>query len=145
MSGKMTADITIHDNTKEVIAEKDKAVRKALEIIGLTAEGYAVIDCPVDTGLLRNSIAHAVSGDTPHIGKNGKKTYQSKDKSGSYSGYVPNDKDTSVYVGSNVEYALAVEVNDSANHTSGRAHFIRDSITEHSDEYKEQLEDTLKQ
>lgn len=42
----------------------------ALEAVGLQAEGYAKLVCPVDTGRLRNSISHAVEGNTAYIGTN---------------------------------------------------------------------------
>lgn len=43
---------------------------QALEAIGLTAEGYAKAECPVDTGRLRNSISHARDDDAAYIGTN---------------------------------------------------------------------------
>lgn len=54
-------------------AECEQAIRqakaRALEICGGTAERYAKQYCPVDTGNLRNSIAHAqVSENTEQIG-----------------------------------------------------------------------------
>lgn len=42
-----------------------------------------------------------------------------------------------VYIGTNVEYAQHVELDDRAKHTSGRAHFLRDSATKHNKEYKD--------
>lgn len=71
--------VKVKDNTDEVMAVRDKAVRKALEMIGLQCEGYAKLICPVDTGRLRNSITH-----------------------------TQEDKDTEL-VGSPVEYAPYVE------------------------------------
>lgn len=45
-------------------------IARALEAIGLTAEGYAKKDCPVDTGRLRNSISHARDDEAAYIGTN---------------------------------------------------------------------------
>ena len=59
---------TYKDNTDEVIAALKNAKKRGLEAIGLTAEGYAKKDTPVDTGRLRNSIAHAVESDAAYIG-----------------------------------------------------------------------------
>lgn len=59
---------TYKDNTDEVLAALKKAKKRGLESIGLTAEGYAKKDTPVDTGRLRNSIAHAVESDAAYIG-----------------------------------------------------------------------------
>ncbi len=61
---------TYKDNTDEVIAAFKNAKKRGLEAIGLTAEGYAKKDTPVDTGRLRNSIAHAVEDDAAFIGTN---------------------------------------------------------------------------
>ena len=70
-----TNAVSININ-KDVEKYTIESIKEALEIIGLRAESYAKLKCPVDTGLLRNSIAHAV-------------------KKGEYT----------VYVGTNVEYA----------------------------------------
>ena len=59
---------TYKDNTDEVLAALKRAKRRGLEAIGLTAEGYAKRETPVDTGRLRNSIAHAVESDAAYIG-----------------------------------------------------------------------------
>lgn len=106
-------DIKIVDNSDKFINAKNDAVKKALEEIGLIAEGYAKVDCPVDTGRLRNSISHATVG---------------------------NDE----YIGSNVEYAPEVELDDKVTHKTGKAHFLRDAATNHSEEYKERFIKALK-
>lgn len=59
---------TYKDNTDEVIAALKNAKKRGLEAIGLTAEGHAKKETPVDTGRLRNSIAHAVESDAAYIG-----------------------------------------------------------------------------
>lgn len=69
------------DNTEEVSQGIQRAMDRALEEIGLAAEGYAKRACPVDTGNLRNSITHAVES-----------------------------AENAVYVGTNVEYAPYVEM-----------------------------------
>lgn len=69
------------DNTEEVSQGIVRAIDRALEEIGLAAEGYAKRACPVDTGNLRNSITHAVEGS-----------------------------EDAVYVGTDVEYAPYVEL-----------------------------------
>lgn len=68
------------DNRDEWERLFHQATAKALEEIGLAAEGYAKRLCPVDTGRLRNSITHVTS-------------YGAK----------------AVYIGTNVEYARYVE------------------------------------
>ena len=64
------------DNTQQIIAEKNDAVLRALEIIGQVVENSAAGYAPVDTGNLRNSITHEVD-----------------------------DGEHCVYIGSNVSYA----------------------------------------
>lgn len=99
------SDVKFTDNSKKTIEEKNKAVYKALVAIGMTAEGYAKAECPVDTGRLRNSISNKVVEDV-------------------------------AYIGTNVEYAEKVEFADYMKHTTGNAHFLRNSVTNHTDEYK---------
>ena len=49
----------------------DQAIARALEVCGGLAERYAKEICPVDTGRLRNSIAHEpVDDHTERIGSN---------------------------------------------------------------------------
>ena len=61
---------TYKDNTDEVLAALERAKRRGLEAIGLTAEGYAKRETPVDTGRLRNSISHATDDEAAYIGTN---------------------------------------------------------------------------
>lgn len=89
------------DNTLEIITAIDRALAKSLEEIGLRAEGHAKKACPVDTGRLRNSITHAID--------------------------VSNK---TVYIGTNVSYAPAVEA---------RANFLSDAASKHMDEYRRVL------
>ena len=63
-------DYKIKDNTKEVLSAMEKAIERGLEAIGLTAEGHAKKNTPVDTGRLRNSIGHAVEDKAAYIGSN---------------------------------------------------------------------------
>lgn len=69
------------DNSAQALAELSRAKARALETIGLKAEGYAKRLCPVGTvestgkkgyrgGTLRNSITHAVNGDVLSVGSN---------------------------------------------------------------------------
>ena len=52
-------------------ADIQRGIARALEICGGTAERYAKEKCPVDTGNLRNSIAHAQKdANTESIGTN---------------------------------------------------------------------------
>ena len=63
---------TMKDNTDEVLSALEKAKKRGLEAIGLTAEGHAKKITPVDTGRLqlRNSISHATDDEAAYIGTN---------------------------------------------------------------------------
>ena len=142
----MAGQVEFRDNSKEVISFFNKAKHRALEAIGLTAEGHAKKNCPVDTGRLRNSITYAVSGYSTHV-----KSYRRGNVAGGtekkHTRYeygnekMEGDKDDAVYIGTNVEYATFVE-----NGARGRepVHFLRKAATEHSSEYKKLLEDSMK-
>lgn len=81
----MADGVTVkRDNTEQVVDGIQQAIDRALEKIGLLAEGYAAKKCPVDTGNLRGSITHEVDAG-----------------------------DNSVYIGTNVEYAPYVELGTS--------------------------------
>ena len=63
-------DVILKDNSKEILEELESKKDIILEEWGLTAERFAKALCPVDTGRLRNSISHAVEGDSAYIGTN---------------------------------------------------------------------------
>ena len=129
----------VTDNTKQILAAMDKAYERGLEAIGLMAEGYAKKnETAVDTGFLRNSITYAVSGKSPNI-----QSYKSNDgkKAGVYHGTAPEEKNKAVYIGTNVEYGPFIELG-----ARGRQgiHFLQRAATEHKDEYRQLLEDSMK-
>lgn len=70
----MKSEITFTDNSAQVIAELREKIGNALEAVGSQAESHAksiiTREGRVDTGELRNSVSHAVSGDTVYIGSN---------------------------------------------------------------------------
>ena len=101
---------TYRDNTDEVLAALKKAKKRGLEAIGLTAEGHAKKETPVDTGRLRNSIAHAVESDA-------------------------------AYIGTSTSYAPFVELG--ARGRKG-VHMLQRAASEHTDEYKQLMEDSMK-
>lgn len=105
----------IEDNTDDFINGLPIAIARALEKIGITAEGYAKKLAPVDTGRLRNSITHAVM-----------------------------DGEKAVYIGTNVEYAeyqeLGTSRRDAANGDRG---FLRPAAADHADQYRQILESEL--
>ena len=64
------SDVKIEDNSDKVLKAKDAGTQKALEMIGLQCEKYAKLQCPVDTGRLRNSLTHEtrVQEESTYIG-----------------------------------------------------------------------------
>lgn len=136
------ARVKITENhVDDVIAEVDRRKRKILEILGLKAEKYVKALTPVDTGLLRNSITHAIGGEPPAISEYAD---NSGDIKGTYSGTQGSKEDDCVYIGTNVEYAPFVEFGENMKHTTGKAHFLRDGIQNHMDEFKHIIENEMK-
>ena len=134
---------TYKDNTDEVLSALEKAKKRGLTAIGMTAEGHAKKKITqakaVDTGRLRNSITFAVSGESANIssysGDHG-------EEGGSYSGTAPNDKEKAVYIGTGVSYAVGIETG--SHRKAGGVHFLQDAASNHSDEYKRLMEDSMK-
>lgn len=109
----------VQDNSHLVAQMLPTAIAKALEKIGLIAEGhvigYMTQEYIVDTGRLRNSITHAIQGDQ------------------------------SVIIGTNVEYAIYVHEGHrtaDGKTVAGRP-FLRAPITAHLKEYREIMKGEL--
>ena len=103
------------DNTEQIIAKKNEAVLRALEIIGQVVENSAAGYAPVDTGNLRNSITHEVD-DGSHI----------------------------VAIGTNVEYAPYQELGTSRmKAANGGRGFLRPAVEDNMEKiqsiFKEEL------
>lgn len=96
-----------NDNRDAVLKELDDRVKLALKAVGMQAVSDVTADpIPVDTGLMKNSITYAVSGESPAKGSYRANTGNG---SGSYRGRAPNDKIPAVYIGTNVHYAKYLE------------------------------------
>lgn len=104
------SNFRIESHLPEVQDAVEDAITKALEEIGLTAEGYAKKKCPVDTGRLRNSISHAA-------------------------------KEQTVYIGTNVEYAVYVEM---GTVNTKPQPYLKPAVIEHASTYKAIAERNLK-
>lgn len=91
MSGNLVVHIDLTDNSGLAKEEMLAAALRALEKCGLTAEGYAKLLCPVDTGNLRNSITYLVV-----VGE------------------------LKVYIGTNSEYGPYVELGTGVYYAGGR-------------------------
>ena len=138
----MAENYTIrNDHSAEVMRKVQEALYDALDLCGQQAVRNAAINLEhdprrVDTGLLRNSITYAHSGESPAIssykGNNASRfNPDGPIPSGSYSGTAPNEGET-VYIGTNVEYGIYVH--EGTQHMSPN-HFLRDAVQGHEDEY----------
>ena len=133
----------VEDNTALIKQATKQAVMVALEAVGLQAEGYAKRLCPVDTGLLRNSITHAVGGASfSHAYKADRPTKSGSMKGGYSSGTVGESDDMTAYIGTNVEYASYVEYGTSRRPTPHP--FLKPAVENHTNEYKKIFEEYLK-
>lgn len=56
----MAFEFIFTDDSEKVLSALPQQIDTALEAVGLQVEGYAKLKAPVDTGLLRNSITHAM-------------------------------------------------------------------------------------
>lgn len=162
-------NIKFTDNSREVLAALDAALLRGLEKCGLVAEGYAKKLCTVDTGLLRNSITHALSGEPAAIRSYSANKAKGSNpvQSGEYSGSAPEESNPSkmaVYIGTNVEYAPYVELatgkhtsggrptkwiykDDKGTHMTGGHQakpFLKPAVADHKDQYRKIFEGELK-
>ena len=51
--------------------------------------------------------------------------------------------DKELHLGTNVEYAVYVEMNDTASHKNGKAHFLRDALANNTDRWLDILRAAL--
>jgi phage gpG-like protein len=140
-------EFDIKDNSEEVKKAMQDNIARALEAVGLQAEGDVKLQCPVDTGLLRNSITHTVAGENfTHDYTADKPDKSGEIKSGRISGSVGSEGEPAVYVGTNVEYAAYVEYGHSLP-SGGQVppqKYLQQAIENNADTYKKIIEKALK-
>ena len=146
----MNTEVTMTDNSSKVLKEVEEALHKAARMIGGTLEGHAKEYCPVDTGLLRNSITYAIGGEAPAVS-----AYRSNDKDkngnpvevkeGMYAGSAPKDgrDEVTVYIGTNVKYAPYQELG-APNINLPAKPFLRPAIENHTNEIKQIIEQNMR-
>lgn len=129
------ADVEVEfvDNSGAILEELAAKKARALEMIGLAAEGYAKRLCAVDTGRLRNSITHTTGSNIVGSPEPPAKPEDSMPKG------VP-EKDT-VCIGTNVEYAPYVELGTVRTPAQP---FLRPAAADHAPQYKDILEKVMK-
>jgi hypothetical protein len=141
---------TYKDNTDEILAALERATKNGLKSIGMTAEGHAkrrltetVYTRTKDpkgyklTGRLRNSITYALAGERAAISS----YTDSENKTYTYDGAADNDGE-GVYIGTNVVYAAGIETG--SRRKAGAVHFLQSAAADHGQEYKDLMENSLK-
>lgn len=129
-------NIKITDNSGLAREALEAACLRALEKCGLTADGYAKLLCPVDTGNLRNSITHQVQ-----------------------------PTELACYIGTNSEYGAYVELGTGKYYPGGRptpwvyqdaqgnwhlTHgqraqpYLKPAVADHAAQYRDIIEGELK-
>lgn len=142
-------NINMTDNSDEVRAELDEKKYAILIAWGIAAEGFAKRIMKekgvVDTGLLRNSITHAIEGEKAAIDhyKADKPDKQGRVREGVYTETAPSllePHKTRVYIGSNQPYSVYQE---EGNHGKPGRPFLRPAIEDFKDQYKQIAKNTL--
>ena len=140
------------DNVEELKKATKEAVVTALDAVGMQASTLARMELQnnpsrIDTGLLRNSITHAVSGKPAAISE-----YQASNESkyngktpepGGYSGTAP-DEGTgkeAVYIGTNVEYAAYVH---EGTDRMAPNRFLKNAIERNKSEFEQIISQVLR-
>ena len=142
-------DWKLIDHTDDAKRDMAKAIERALDDVGIHLEGAAAEELQnspmrIDTGLLRNSITHAVAGH-----KTAKGEYQAdrpKTKTGAitvgtYSGVMGSLDEKAVYIGTNVEYAIYVHEGTSRMAPN---RFLKNAVTKNEEQIRRWLDNTLR-
>lgn len=153
--------VDIKDNSEFFIAAVEAAAERALDAAGMQAASACARELQrspsrIDTGLLRNSITWAVGGksaaissysaDRPSRHMNEDSVWSvlqaARPSSGSYSGTAPadTDKTRSVYIGTNVEYAIYVH--EGTKHMTAN-HFLKNGISKNRSKLTEIMKTIL--
>ena len=140
-----------NDNTEEVKKQVAERALVALDAAGLQASSLAKMELQkspmrVDTGLLRNSITHAVAGKPAAIGGYSADTPKNgRENSGSYAGTAPapdNPEQPFALVGTNVEYALYVH--EGTSHMAPNR-FLKNALMNNRSELEKIMQNVLSQ
>jgi len=148
------------DNSGDVKAAFNAALNRALEKIGLKAEGYAILKVPVAEGTLKQSITHKVEGDEVYVGSDLFYAPYVELGTGVFAGkgdgwwvYVKGATASSIaahgkrYTEEKARQVVAILKSKGldAHMTQGRkpTHFLRDAALNHAQEYGEILRQEL--
>lgn len=148
--------VKIKSNRSAIEKAMDEAIETALDAAGMQAATLARRELQkdpsrIDTGLLRNSITWALGGgaanQSGYAGSRPSKYTGKWPEPGSYSGTAPGNhgKQRTVYIGTNVEYAIYVH--EGAKFPSGKEmkpnRFLKNAIEENRDELIKIMKDVL--
>lgn len=132
------SDVIFTNHTDEVLSAFDSQIRAAMEAVGNQAVTHAkqrvAEESRIATGNLQNSISHEVMDKDCYVGTNTE-----------YAIY--NEMGTGVYIaGGRTSPWSYQDANGEWHRTSGMRpiHFIRDAAAEHTDEYKQIIEQHMK-
>lgn len=143
----------IEDNSDKFMLAVEERTKKAFQIIGGQMVTNAKTNltnfmwqhktedkkgdsyhAAIDTGLLRNSITYAVSGEPAAISSY---TADRGGRTGAYSGTAPVETNSvAVHVGTNVEYSDYIE---NGTRSIPAVHYLANAVSEHRDEYEKIL------
>ena len=137
MADKSEINVEFKNNAPDVLQALKEACLRALERIGLQAEGYAIDLVPVDTGNLKNSLTHSVNEDELSV------TIGTPNE---YAVYV--EMGTGLYVdgGRKTPWVYKDEKTGKWVRTHGQKAqpYLKPAITNHIETYKNIIEDELK-
>jgi len=138
-----------NNNTEQIIEDVHDRALVALDAAGLQAATLSKRELQksperIDTGLLRNSITHAVCGKAPAIGAyHADSPKKGRESAGSYAGTAPAASDPAqpfVLVGTNVEYAIYVH--EGTMHMRANR-FIANAMRTNSGEFEQIMKKVL--
>lgn len=140
------------DSIEELKKATNEAILTALNSVGMQAATLARLELQnnpsrIDTGLLRNSITHAVSGKPAAISE-----YQASNESkytgkvpdpGGYSGIAPDEGEgkEAVYIGTNVEYAAYVH---EGTDRMAPNRFLKNAVEKNKSEFEQIISQVLR-
>lgn len=160
-------NVEFTDNSAEILAALHAAAERGLEETGQTAEKYAVLKTPTDTGRLKNSMTHLVQDDTVCIGSNVEYAVYVEYGTGRFAStgngrpgwwvYVSDpdgggkrktNAERRIYTEQEARQIMAIlrKKGLDAHMTQGMqpVHMLRDAVSNHIDQYKRIIERALK-
>lgn len=133
-------EIKLTDNSGQIIQNLSEKIALSLELCGVQAEAHAKHNITsagrIDTGAMRNSVTHTVSGNTVYIGSSLPYAIFNELGTGIYASQ-PGGRQTPWYY---------YDRNGVLHKTVGLKpiHFLRNAVADHISDYKKIIENTLK-